>query len=308
MDAALEDELRTLRARAYGRDADLALDPAAAERLRELEALRASSPSEPEGSRVPDDDDAADRAALLDAIVSLGTTGASHATSDAGGRTASRTASGSDHTIAATGRPAAALPADPGLHLAEDQQPAGQSSDPDQPAAQERPAQEHPALWTPRRRTTALVAGALAVAAVASAVTWGVARIAPVATSSGAPQIATLVPSTEEPTSDELPGAEPNSPLWEFHGLTMYRGPGGMFGDDPSAECLWLWVRDGQASDSAGSGWGFTGCSAGSFPATITLPLERDGLPSELLAAFPDGRALQFVLDGDRVGVFLDGD
>ncbi len=48
MDAATLDELRTLRARAYGPSADIDQDPAALQRLRELEAGRAALDAAPE--------------------------------------------------------------------------------------------------------------------------------------------------------------------------------------------------------------------------------------------------------------------
>ena len=263
MDDALEDELRALRARAYGRDADLAQDPAAVERLRELEALSAVAPSGVtavqdghEGSRDPD-----------------------------------------APTVVETA-------------VWEQPAPEEQTTVGKQPAPAE---QEQTPLRTHRRRTAALIAGGIAVAVVASAVTWGIARIAPVATSSGTPQIATLVPSTEVSAPDGIPGVAPNSPVWEFHGLTMSLGTRGQLGDD-GGECLWLWRENEPSSESEQStgdritGWGTSGCATGSFPATVVLPLPGDDLPPELLTAFPDGRAIQFVLDGDRVGVFLDSD
>lgn len=247
MDAALEDELRALRVRAYGRDADLAHDPEAVARLRELEAFLAASPSKTAADGGEGDDP---RAPDADASVDGATDEVSPARSDESDR-------------------------------------------------------EQKPLRARRRGPAAYVASMIAVAAIASGVTWGVARIAPVETSSGAPQIATLEPNaTSAPPPDF--GIAPDSPVWDFHGLTVFRAQEGT--PEGAAECLWLWVPDGPSSDDNSSGWGLTGCAAGSFPAAITIPLSRVGLPTELLAAFPDGAAIQFVLDGDRVGVFLDSE
>jgi hypothetical protein len=46
-------------------------------------------------------------------------------------------------------------------------------------------------------------------------------------------------------------------------------------------------------------------CSIGAFPATAEIPIDGD-TPDALIERYPAGTALQFVLDGDRVGVFLD--
>lgn len=255
MDAAIDDELRALRERAYGPDADIADDPDAVRRLRELEGLRLGEETA-HVSAVRDDD----RASLQDA-------------SDL------RDGSG------------------PSLRGDEDENdPAAMDQDAEPPAGSPRI----------RRRLIVLWAGSvLAAAAVASAVTWSVASIPPITAASGAPQIDTIEPSL---TSDFSPGdfgAAEDSPVWEYHGLTMFRAPNGGPDDSLSGDCLWLYIMDDEAADGSRGGWGYTGCSAGSFPATVTLAL-RDDLPEELLARFPGARALQFVLDGDRLGVFLD--
>ena len=51
------------------------------------------------------------------------------------------------------------------------------------------------------------------------------------------------------------------------------------------------------------SGPFYSGCRVGNFPATITIAIDS-AVPPELRTQFPDG-ALQFVKDGDRIGVFL---
>lgn len=288
MDAALADELRALRARAYGRDADLAHDSEAMRRLRELEALQAASTSAGAGSRpttrvVPlrEDD-------TRDAVVQA--------------RPADRASVSGASVIDATLAPLATREddeRDTELSVA-----LGFDADHD-PARVDRPR----AL---SRRLVALWVGSVvAAAAVASTVTSVAMTIAPVSTSSGAAQIDTLTPTSSPAFQPDAVGGAEDSPVWEYHGLTLYLGVGGAFASD-EPECLWLFVSDPGSSNSDAEvsglgGWGSTGCSAGGFPATITLPL-RDDLPDELLAAFPDGTALQFVLDGDRIGVFLDSE
>jgi hypothetical protein len=53
----------------------------------------------------------------------------------------------------------------------------------------------------------------------------------------------------------------------------------------------------------------YNGCAAGKFPATVEILIDDENLqnlPDELLDAFPEGTALQFVLDGDEVIVLSD--
>ncbi len=66
------------------------------------------------------------------------------------------------------------------------------------------------------------------------------------------------------------------------------------------------------AEEFTADSWGvegpiYSGCQVGGFPGTVEIPLTADA-PDELREAFPDATALQFVLDGDRVGVFLDSE
>ncbi|MET0811994.1 MAG: hypothetical protein ABWY03_02995, partial [Microbacterium sp.] len=54
-------------------------------------------------------------------------------------------------------------------------------------------------------------------------------------------------------------------------------------------------------------GTSFYGCGAGSFAARVPV-LISSGMPEQLLERFPVGTALEFVLDGERIGVFSDAD
>lgn len=68
-------------------------------------------------------------------------------------------------------------------------------------------------------------------------------------------------------------------------------------------------VEDFDPSSWGFSGQIHAGCRVGSFPATVQLPFTSD-LPEELSARFPSGTAVQFVLDhdGEKVGVFVDSE
>lgn len=262
MDTETRDELRLLRARAYGPAADIQGDPAALQRLHELEALVSRpAPVSPVAAAAPR---AAERAPAPEPVAVFDTP--SHAEA------------------------ASALAVDPG------------------PGSSETEGAPPPPRSGIRRRTRVLwVLSVLASAAVAAGITYGLTSVAPVAVSHGARQIATL-----EPTSIEIPagwmGAGPSSVTWEFYGLTLFETAHGFNG--PGDECFTLVRTDQVPAEDADTGsWSFDGnmyasCGVGVFPATIEMVVDSNA-PEELRAQFPD-RALQFVMDGDRVGVFLD--
>lgn len=277
MDAELDDELRSLRARAYSPTADIADDPAAVRRLRELEDLHVRARI---GSLPPD----------------------RQAESDAGGDPAASSA-------AETGPAAEKGPA-------ADTAPAGGAAG---TSAATETQDQHPPVAPPRflvrHRTAAWISSLAIAAAAASAATYALVSFAPVATSSGAPQIATLKPDSATEVPAGFFGASEDTPVWEFHGLTFFLGLGG-FNSTSGERCFnafdtaQLPTADAVASGSYGySGASYSGCQAGVFPATIVVPLDGapgDVTPETLRARFPDAKALQFVLDGDRIGVFLD--
>ncbi|GGM34364.1 hypothetical protein [Microbacterium saperdae] len=269
---AVDEELRTLRARAYGPHADIANDPAAVRRLDELEALRSAHRSEsmisdaappvvadvaPEAVRMPD----------------APAPGISEGLSDL------------DALFPAAEHPA----------------PAAETTAPREPTGPRRY----------RRRTLWIVSAT--AAALAAGLTYAVVSFAPVSASSGAPQIATLTPTPEVEIPVGFIGAVEDAVAFEFHGLTLFVGGGFSGMGDEEGACL-LAIDSGSVptEDLETSGWSadgpiYNGCSVGAFPATVEIPLTVDA-PKELRAAFPDGTALQFVLDGDRVGVFLDSE
>jgi hypothetical protein len=273
---AVDEELRTLRARAYGPHADITEDPAAARRLHELEAQRsarrsesmASAPATPVGTevapgdeRMPDD---ATPCVYIEAAPDLDTL----------------------------------FPAPP------------------QPPASAAETMAPPETFGPRRyRRRTLWIAAATTAALAAGITYAAVSFAPVSASSGAPQISTLAPTNAIEVPVGFIGAVEDSPAFEFHGLTLFLGSGGYSGPAaPDSACLMAVGSDQipAPDDYTAESWSidgfiYSGCEVGVFPATIEIPLTSDA-PAELRETFPDATALQFVLDGDRVGVFLDSE
>ncbi|WP_372969302.1 hypothetical protein [Microbacterium sp.] len=267
MDAAADRELRELRARAYGPYADIASDPVAQLRLQELESSRSSAQAA-RASRKPV---AEDRAAAAE----------SHPGTDVDDASA-----------------------DP--HADEDSFWEGE--DPLAEGAGE-------AGFLTRWRGLLWVASVVASAALAAAVTYTLASIPAVSASADAPQIATLELTRTGAVPPGWFGAEEDVAAAEFYGLTIYETPGWVSeSGDRSSEnrCLNIlrsedlptdeeWDPDGISQGGVMS----AGCSIAAFPATVEMPIDGN-TPDELIEKYPSGTALQFVLDGDRVGVFLD--
>jgi hypothetical protein len=280
MDTATLDELRVLRARAYGPSADIHQDPAAVRRLHELEAGR-----KPLGSP-----DAQPRAAGVDAAADV-----------------------------SAPRPQPAPPASPSQ--AERAREGEAQSDADltstttdifsAPESAEVPRRREgrAAGLSPMIRLTWAVS-VVAAAALAASATYALTWVAPVSVSSGAEQIATLEPV---PMVDLPPGwfgAGPSSMAFEFYGMTLFETADG-FTASGGTDCFVIVATEElPAADADTTNWSMsgavhTGCGVGNFPATVQFPVDSN-TPEQLRSRFPDGSALQFVRDGDRIGVFLD--
>ena len=270
---AVDEELRTLRARAYGPHADITDDPAAVRRLHELEAQRSARRSE--------------------SMASAPATPAA--------------------TEAAPGEERMPDDVTPGVYIEAAPDLDALFPAPPQPPASAAEMTAPPEATGPRRyrRRTLWIAAATA-AALAAGITYAAVSFAPVSASSGAPQISTLAPTNAIEVPAGFIGASEDSPVFEFHGMTLFVGGGFGGAAAPGAACL-LALDTTQipaAADFDSSGWSidgnvYSGCGVGAFPATVEVPLTSEA-PGDLTAAFPDATALQFVLDGDRVGVFLD--
>lgn len=288
MSTAADDELRALRARAYGPTADIENDPAALHRLQQLEAMRQPKPAAddavaavPEVVRQPEP--------VLSVASGRGEVRPGRGATDARD-------DGLDVFAATTGSATGA-------------------EHPEQAAPKEEPA-ERLAAWFSVRTTRILwVVAIVAAAAVSAAITFALVKISPVATSSGAPQIATL----ESTSTLEIPagwmGAGPSSAVFDFYGLALVESAGGYYNGSVGSNCLTVFRADQvPAKDEfdVSEGWSYdgpmyTGCAVGTFPATVEVPFDSNA-PKELSERFPSGTALQFVYDGERVGVFLDSE
>lgn len=276
-DAAAEEELRELRARAYGPHADIATDPAALRRLQELESSRAASPARlREGGAIALD--APDAAAELRLVIP-----------------AADESRASDELLDRLGDDS--LWGDPVAH--------------DEPTDD--------AGWRSRLaswRTPLWVASVVAAAAVAAAVTFALTSIPSVSSSADAPQIETLELSRTGAVPPGWFGAETDVAAAEFFGLTVFESPGWVSesGDRSSENRCISVVRTVDVPDegsndgsSYSSGPMYAACSIGAFPAEVEVLIDAE-MPAQLIERYPSGVALQFVLDGDRVGVFLDSD
>lgn len=94
----------------------------------------------------------------------------------------------------------------------------------------------------------------------------------------------------------------------DFYGVTLLASDGSWFGVSSEESCLWLIrTEDVKPGSDSLNGPIFNDCSAGAFPATIEVVLTPE-MPQEIRDKFAEGTALQFILDGDRVGVFADAE
>ncbi|KJL27665.1 hypothetical protein [Microbacterium oxydans] len=266
MDAATDEELRRLRARAYGPAADIQQDPEAVRRLQELEARNRRAPA-----------------------VHTPTTEPSPSVLRAEEDQATETDPERDQTLSDLGL----LPSSP----------AGTGDDSSAPA--DRSSHRRTGLWV-----CAIVAASALAAGITAASTW----ILPVPVSAGAAQVATLEPDPGLEVPPQWFGAAADAAVFEFYGLTLFESdyaPNvGAF--DGEERCFAV-VNSDQVpplEEFDSSSWSFEGqifsdCSVGAFPATVEVPIDADS-PDSLRARYPEGTALQFVLNGDRIGVFLD--
>ncbi len=280
MDTVSRDELQELRARAYGPGADIDQDAAALRRLHELESLNR---------------DWADAEA-----------GAPAAQPPPNAPIVVRVPAPADEPIPMPSDPTAAA-AFPG-----ESEPAVTTA---APASESETKIEAGSEGPQKRRLSrgVKILWALSVAAsaaAAAAITFGLTYIAPVNVSSGAEQIATLEPAA----TIELPagwmGAGPSSRVYEFYGLTLFETTGGFYGP-MGTDCFAAVVTESiPEADSSRDNWSYDGmmysdCRMGDFPATVEVPV-GSGTPEDIRSQFPENSVLQFVMDGDRIGVFLD--
>jgi hypothetical protein len=307
MNESMTTELRELRARAYGPDADLHSDPTALGRLRELEeiargrqALAAgASPREEQQSPAPAQAVGAPTDPALTDPRTVAATGPvvadpGHA-ADAGDRSA---AGATRITGGFSGAEADAAASGPALT---------RSGDPHHTA-------KGGGRWNSRRVAVVLIASVVGAVVLTAAVTGVVSRR--VQADPREVGVLSVDPYASIPEmfgnwqcdggectpEDEVEGVV----FTEFYGLSAFTIPAQFMGEQESASCLML-IESSQMDIEGNSFNGriYNGCGAGEFPAIIQVPVTRE-LPAELRAEFPEGSGLQFILEGSEVIVLSD--
>ena len=232
------DELRALRERAYGPNADIHDDDAAFQRLRDLEVggLEAVTPT-------------ADRTPVT------------------------------THGFAepSIGEVAVASAPEKASHL--------------------KPRWRLPVLWV-ASILIAVLATAFITATVAQRAGVGPLRVDAAQITSLGPDPAVDVPASY--------GSDVQA-FADFHGLRVLVARSEVIdGSVPDDECVVVTTSAafGRATASSAGGPTFSSCAADTFPATVSLRVTSD-LPEELLSAYPEGSALQFVFDEARAAVVV---
>ncbi|MEH3088322.1 MAG: hypothetical protein PGN24_01585 [Microbacterium arborescens] len=278
MDEGVSAELRALRARAYAPGGDIADDPAAIERLAELErrdrerraaAAREPAPAPVPESRAPD---------IIDAVPLL------------------RPAPERDEAVAESDT-SAADPAD-----ADEPADASYAGSGGAGARRHRPALRSVLMW----------AGSLVAVAVLAAGATSVVTARSASTATALPDDARVTHATTLlPTGAELPAffgdfSEPeNSRAFEsFFGLAVFQTSAFTSNADDGEACIFVLRSTDLESTTSGSWSGSQGCSAGAFPAASTFIVGQEQ-PEELRERYPIGTALQFVLTDAGVDVFV---
>ncbi|MWJ12984.1 hypothetical protein [Clavibacter michiganensis] len=148
------------------------------------------------------------------------------------------------------------------------------------------PASRAPA---PRRRTAILWAASVLVAVGATvALTSGLASMT-------SRDVGTVALDPDRPVPDRWDDwyQDVATGVGEFHGLTVI----GLENPEDAAACVTVVApRFARGTNPVG------GCAAGSFPARGVLTVTGD-MPAELRDEFPEGTALEFVLEGGSVRV-----
>jgi hypothetical protein len=141
----------------------------------------------------------------------------------------------------------------------------------------------------PRRRTAILWAASVLVAVGATvALTSGLASMT-------GRDVGTVALDPDRPVPDRWDDwyQDAATGVGEFHGLTVI----GLENPEDDAACVTVVApRFARGTNPIG------GCAAGSFPARGVLTVTGD-MPAELRDEFPEGTALEFVLEGGSVRV-----
>lgn len=184
-----------------------------------------------------------------------------------------------------------------------DDDPADEADDDGDAEQQRRP------LVRSRRSLWAWAISLAAVTALASAATALSLNVVPVPSSVGAPQVGTLDPDPDaEPPAifGQRTGAD--RAFRDFYGVTAFVGFAQVDATENRSPCVYLLptaeVSRGEAQGISGD-FVYGGCGAGIFPATVEFVV-AEGMPDAFVERFPIGTSVQFVFDGENVGVYAD--
>jgi hypothetical protein len=271
VDESTVSELRALRARAYGPEADIADDPARLRRLEELEDLAREA-----RSPVGRDEPAAEPEPAGPVVV--------------------ETATG----LGAPGYGAAEPEREP------EPEPTPRSDQPDATPTPRGPRRSRVVFaWVASVVVavliTAIVTGVVSRRVQADPREVGVLGIDPFAE----------LPEIFAGWQCGGPECDPEDVAGEafagFFGLGIYRMPGGWTGGQVDDECLLIMdAASIEPESNSFSGPIYSGCAAGGFAATVQLTVTSE-LPAELREEFAEGTGLRFIDEGDEVVVLSDG-
>ncbi|QEV99425.1 hypothetical protein F6J84_04405 [Microbacterium caowuchunii] len=176
-------------------------------------------------------------------------------------------------------------------------------------AAEREPTTPSQSLRTRRRRAVSRrmrwvwAASLLAVAAVSAAATYAVTSVRPVDPTTGLVPAALLDPDPAIGLpSDFWNGALADVEVYEYFGIWAMRSDNDVFG---KGDCVLITSAESiSAQDGSLTGPVYMGCEAGGLPATVQFALDAEW-PDAVLEQHPVGTGLRFVLNDDRVGVFV---
>lgn len=283
------DELRLLRARAYGPDADILDDPEAMRRLRELEeqARPAGEASDPAASgavassSAAAGSEAADPGAEDPRAIAAATSAGAAADPTANAR---RGLEDAVHNGVAEARGTRSDDADTDASRTPDGVPPADAVQGPSPT----PAPAGGPWW--RRTRTLWIASVVLAAVVASAVTLAASTL-----STGRVAVLAVDPDAEPPDGFFDQAGE-GVVFEEFFGLTAVLAQQ-VWTRGEVLDCVFVRSAAGDAQMATG------GCAGGGFPPTAAMVV-TPSFPRELRERFPDGTALQFVVEGSEVHVY----
>jgi len=160
-----------------------------------------------------------------------------------------------------------------------------------------------------RRGLWAWALTVVVVAALSSAATAVGSAFVPVARSADVAQVATLTPDPGRAVPGIFgPAGKDGRAYADFHGMTAFVAYAQFGPDGERNPCIFLVptaIVDQLESGNYAGGYSDVGCGAGVFPATTQFVVNSTS-PAEFVARFPPGSSVQFVFDGQNLGVFSD--